>query len=233
MRIFLLLIIIFPFYLFGEEYQQLISSYYISIAKHDANVRYNLELASEKINGKILKQGEIFSFNKVVGEGSVENGFKFASVYFADEVINEPGGGLCIAASGIFNAFLKAGFKIVQRKKHSRLVSYIQPGLDATISYGKTDLKMKNISKNEVLIESKLIGDKIIFKLYSKEKLNFEYEPRTEVTEETYHQISEEKYNSGKLIYVYRDRFQNKEFIESEFLYTDYIRPIYFKNQKR
>ncbi len=37
-----------------------------------------------------------------------------------------------------------ANLEIVERHNHSSVVSYLDPGLDATISYGSKDLKFKN-----------------------------------------------------------------------------------------
>ena len=51
--------------------------------KYDAtntNRATNLTLACEKINGTVLQPGEVFSFNKVVGERTTKNGFKEISI---------------------------------------------------------------------------------------------------------------------------------------------------------
>ena len=52
--------------------------------KYDASNRNrstNLQIAAEKINGKVLMPGEEFSFNKVVGKRTVEEGYKDAKIY--------------------------------------------------------------------------------------------------------------------------------------------------------
>jgi vancomycin resistance protein YoaR len=54
------------------------------------------------------------------------------------------GGCLCQVSSTLFNAFLLAGFSIGERHRHYQPVSYVPLGLDATIKYGKKDLKMRN-----------------------------------------------------------------------------------------
>ena len=41
-----------------------------------ASRKHNIKLAVDKINGYVLKSGESFSFNTVVGERTEENGFQ-------------------------------------------------------------------------------------------------------------------------------------------------------------
>ncbi len=224
----LFFVLLFPIYSIDDlEFPHLVSSFSISIENHDGNVRQNLALALQKLNRYKIEPESTFSFNKIVGEGSVENGFKFASVYFADEVANESGGGLCIVASAVFNTFLKAGFQTKERRKHSRMVSYVAPGLDATISYGKSDLRMKNPYKKPFLLLGEMTPYRILFKLYSTSELEYEYESRLETVEETRLQEESGKYKNGLLVYLYRDKYKNKELVESEFIHSDYIRPMY------
>ena len=52
-----------------------------SVADRDRN--FNLKLAASKINGYVLKPGETWSFNGVVGERSQATGYKIAHVITA------------------------------------------------------------------------------------------------------------------------------------------------------
>ena len=54
------------------------TSYY---KESNVNRSTNVKLASNKINNVILLPGEEFSYNKVVGERTFDNGFREASVY--------------------------------------------------------------------------------------------------------------------------------------------------------
>ncbi len=55
----------------------------------------NLELACEAIDGTIVKPGEVFSFNKTVGERTAEKGYGEAGVYVGGRTENQLGGGVC------------------------------------------------------------------------------------------------------------------------------------------
>jgi hypothetical protein len=70
------------------------------------------------------------------------------------------------------------------------------------------------------------------FKLYSTSDLEYEYESRLETVEETRLQEESGKYKNGLLVYLYRDKYKNKELVESEFIHSDYIRPMYVQKSK-
>lgn len=115
--------------------------------KYDAtntNRATNLILACEKINGTVLQPGEVFSFNKVVGERTTKNGFKDAIIYSDGELDYGIGGGICQISSTLYNAVLFANLDIVERKNHSMTVNYVPIGQDATVSYGSIDFQFKN-----------------------------------------------------------------------------------------
>ena len=104
----------------------------------------NIELACEAINGKVLMPGEVFSFNGTVGNTTAAKGYMLAGAYSAGELVQNYGGGVCQVSSTIYNVALYANLEIVERYNHSAVVSYVDPGRDATISYGSRDFKFKN-----------------------------------------------------------------------------------------
>ena len=53
-----------------------------------------MRLAAEAINGTIVKPGEEFSFNKIVGPRTAEKGYQEAAAYNSGEVVQELGGGV-------------------------------------------------------------------------------------------------------------------------------------------
>ena len=117
------------------------TSYY---KESNVNRSTNVKLASNKINNVILLPGEEFSYNKVVGERTFENGFKEASVYTSSGVVNGLGGGICQVSSTLYNSVLRANLEIVERRNHRYAVSYVPLGTDATVAYGSIDFKFKN-----------------------------------------------------------------------------------------
>jgi vancomycin resistance protein YoaR len=136
----------------------------------------NIQLAVESINNHVVFPGETFSFNSVVGKRTAEKGYEKAKVIVKGEYAEDIGGGICQVSSTLFNAVDSAGLKIVQRFSHSRNVSYIPPGRDATVSWYGPDFEFKNMYNQPILIQAKTIGNLLVIKLYSSEVI--EYKPK-------------------------------------------------------
>ena len=125
--------------------------------KYDASNRNrstNLELAAEKINGTVLLPGEEFSYNKVVGKRTIENGYKEAAVFANGGVEDGLGGGICQISTTLYNAVLLANLEITERRNHTYVTSYEDPGRDATVVYGVQDFKFKNSREYPIKIEA-------------------------------------------------------------------------------
>lgn len=128
---------------------------------------HNIKVGSAKYNGEILKPGETFSFNSVLGEVDEKNGYQSELVIKKGKLIYEYGGGLCQVSTTLFRAAIMAGLPISERKPHSFPVRYYDPqGFDATIYPEVVDLKFKNDTSNHVLIQSRIESTKLIFDIY-------------------------------------------------------------------
>lgn len=123
---------------------KVLASFNTEILDSDPNRVNNIRLASKKINGFILKPGETFSFNEVVGKRESKAGYKSAKVLVNGESSEDVGGGICQLSSTIYNSALKLGMEITERHAHSGDVCYVPKGKDAAVSYGYKDLKVKN-----------------------------------------------------------------------------------------
>ena len=115
---------------------------------------HNLELACQAIDGTILKPGEVFSFNKVVGERTAEKGYGEAGVYVGGRTENQLGGGVCQVASTIFWCTLKANLEVVERAEHQFLPSYVPYGMDATVYWGSLDYQFRNNTTHPIRIDA-------------------------------------------------------------------------------
>lgn len=119
---------------------------------------HNVVLASSKISGALIKPGEVFSFNKTLGDVSGATGFKQAYIIKDGRTVLGDGGGVCQVSSTLFRAALNAGLPIEERWPHSYRVSYYEqgfgPGLDATVFDPSYDLKIKNDTPGHILIQA-------------------------------------------------------------------------------
>lgn len=108
---------------------------------------HNMQIAMETINGSVIKPGETWSFNESTGDSTTgELGYVKSSAIVDGNYEQQYGGGICQAATTIYNAGLRANMEIVERLPHQYASTYVPVGLDATIDYGNIDLKMKNTS---------------------------------------------------------------------------------------
>lgn len=131
---------------------------------------HNLRLGASKYNGLVIKPGEEFSFNDILGKVDETGGYLAELVIKNGELIPEYGGGLCQVSTTMFRAAINAGLPILERRPHSFPVKYYNPqGFDATIYPGVVDLKFKNDTPAHILIQTKIVGTKIIFELYGSD----------------------------------------------------------------
>ena len=135
-----------------EMYSDLLHRQEISYDIEDKNHVINMELITKEVNGIVLLPGDIFSFNKNVGERTEEKGYKSGPVYVRGKIIKDTAGGICQAASGLYNIALFSNIKILERKAHPKISKHVEPGRDATIYWGLIDLIFKNTRKHPIKI---------------------------------------------------------------------------------
>jgi vancomycin resistance protein YoaR len=123
---------------------EVVASFSTKIIDYDEDRIHNIRLAAQKINSCVLRPGEIFSFNKIVGKREYGKGYRKAGVLVKGKHSEDVGGGICQLSSTIYNAALKLDLKIIERHNHSGDIHYIPQGQDAAVSYGYEDLQFKN-----------------------------------------------------------------------------------------
>lgn len=147
----------------------------------NANRTTNLRLACEAINGTVLEPGEIFSFNEIVGQRTAEKGYKEGIIY-ADGGASESeiGGGICQIASMIYYCTLLADFQIVEREPHMYVVTYVDPGMDATVYWGSLDFQFRNTNSTPVMVnttvENGLVSVSLVGTMEHDYKVKMTYE---------------------------------------------------------
>jgi hypothetical protein len=125
-----------------------------SLWGNGANRAINIKTAVSHLDGLVLGPGQILSFNEAVGPRTRERGFALAPEIQGDEMQLGYGGGTCQASSTLHAAALFGALEIVERAAHSRPSSYTLMGLDATVSYPLTDLKIRNTLPFPVMIHA-------------------------------------------------------------------------------
>ncbi len=158
-----------------EAFPQLLGQYSTTYSTENENRVTNLQLASEKINGTIILPGETFSYNKIVGERTIEKGYKEAAVYAGGKVVDGIGGGICQLSSTLYNAVLYANLEVTERSNHRFLTSYVSAGRDATVSWGTIDFCFKNTRKYPIKIVTIVKNGVVTTSIYGiKEEKEYE-----------------------------------------------------------
>lgn len=217
-----------------------------STTERTNNIRRSFQL----ISGTIVKAGEKFSFNGVVGERTEKNGFYPAIEYAYGESVMGIGGGVCQASTTVYQAAVAAGMEIVTREPHSDAVSYASYGEDATVYWSngrKIDLVFKNNTEHDIYMVAAVEADSSNSKrlvatvsIYGEDLGNIRYELQSKTVEvipvptepkyiedknQSYVTYTDEEYEvKGKEGYVvesYRVTYENDNVISRELLYTD------------
>ncbi len=105
----------------------------------------NLRLAASRLDGRLLRAGELFSFWAHVPRPSARRGYAPGRELREGCVVPSVGGGLCQLSNALYDAALTAGFEIVERHAHSRRLagSMAALGRDATVFWNYVDLRFR------------------------------------------------------------------------------------------
>ena len=115
--------------------------------------------------------------NDFVGMRTVEKGFVDAPVIYNSVHDHDIGGGVSQFATTLFNASFFAGLDIPEYQSHSLIISRYPTGREATISWPKPDLKIKNTTPYGVLIWPTYDATTITVHLYSTHFVDAVAEP--------------------------------------------------------
>jgi len=130
----------------------------------------NVKRAASQMDGVVLMPGEIVSFNEHVGPRSTDNGFFPAPEIYKGEMREGIGGGTCQVAGTLHAAAFFGGLDIVERSPHSRPSGYIRMGLDATVVFPTTDLKLRNPYDFPIVVHAVIDKGTLRFELHGRVK---------------------------------------------------------------
>jgi len=125
-----------------------------SLAGSSRNRVHNVTLAAHAVDGHVVLPGETFSYDEVVGPRTLKAGYRTAPILRNGELVPGTGGGACQVSSTLYNIALLANMKVTRRSHHSRPVSYVKAGLDATIVYGAIDFAFENTTDSPIVLRA-------------------------------------------------------------------------------
>ena len=127
---------------------------------------HNVRMAAKAINRTLLKPSSIFSQNQAIGPYTERRGYKTGSSYAGENIVMTEGGGVCKIATTLYNLAVLSDLEIIERHYHAMPINYVPYGQDATVAYGVKDFRFKNTLDGNILIWSRLIGNRLYMGFY-------------------------------------------------------------------
>jgi len=143
-----------------------VASYTTAMGTSSANRIHNVHLMADFIDGTIIRPGDVFSFNRVVGPRTAERGFLEGQALFGTVAVASIGGGVCQTATTLFNDAFNLGLPILSRLNHSTYLAHYPVGRDATVSWGGPDFVFRNDLDNSLLIKASYTDSTLTFTVY-------------------------------------------------------------------
>ncbi|MCL6630336.1 MAG: VanW family protein, partial [Armatimonadetes bacterium] len=216
-----------------------IASYSTKYRTWQRDRTHNLMTAARALNGTLIKPGEVFSYNEVVGPRQPSRGYRKAPIFVRGEVEQGIGGGVCQVSTTLYNAALLANMEIVSRAHHSRPVDYAPVGRDATVAYPSPDLKFKNTTPAPVYISASVGGGTVNITLFGRKMDDQEVElvseghqvirPRViRIADKNLspgEEIVREAGRPGHRVKIYRIIKKHGQVIKKELICSDFYKP--------
>lgn len=145
---------------------EMMSSFCTEFDPNKEGRTHNIKLAADHLDMYEIAPGETFSFNDYIGDTTKEKGYEEAPIMMGDRLQPGVGGGICQVSSTLYSTFLEADIDILERHNHKMAVDYIDPGRDATISYGSYNLAVRNNYDHHLLISSDVSENTLCFHIF-------------------------------------------------------------------
>ncbi len=142
-----------------------------------ANRVTNIQRFADLMQGVIIRPGEELSLNGFVGMRTRENGFVADGAIALGNFEQQVGGGISQYATTFFNASFFAGVEFLEYQSHSIYISRYPRGREATISWRKPDLKIRNNTEYGILVWNEYTPTSITVSFYSTKHLTVEALP--------------------------------------------------------
>lgn len=153
------------------------STYTTRFNPNNRNRTHNIELSVQAIDHHVVPVGDVFSFNRVVGQRTPDRGYRPAPVIVKGEYTEGIGGGICQTSSTLFNSVDRAGLRIIQRVSHSKEVTYVPVGRDATVSWSGPDFQFQNQLNRPILLVAAAINGQLTVEVYASSDITYTPKP--------------------------------------------------------
>jgi vancomycin resistance protein YoaR len=135
----------------------------------------NIKTVAAVVNGIVVRPGETFSLNQVVGRRDASTGFTGGlTTTVVDGTAGSDVAGISQFATTLFNAVIRAGLEDVKHTPHEVYMPQYPLGLEAMISYPGPDLRWRNDSPYGVLVQAVASDTSLTVTLWSTKRYDVE-----------------------------------------------------------
>lgn len=128
----------------------------------------NITIPARRLNGVVVKPGQVFDFWQALGEVSFRTGYRLGGAIVGGHTVEGKAlaGGICAASTTLFNAAARGGLEIVSRQPHWYYITRYPLGLDATVS-GSQSMRFRNDTKHPILIRGFASPGSVRFEIWT------------------------------------------------------------------
>ncbi len=194
------------------------------------NKAVNLNLATPKVSGVIIKPNEIFSFWELVGSCSIKNGYKEGLMISNGSTSKGIGGGMCQFTNLIHWLVLHTPMRITEHHHHDGMDLFpdfgrqIPFGTGTSIVYNYLDYRFKNTTDITFQLITYTSEDYLHGEIRADKPLNCKYHIKVE--DEFFSEEKTNVYRNGK---VYRHCIDTKtgNLLSKELLKINHAKVMY------
>lgn len=134
----------------------------------------NIRTIAAMLDGYLVKPGETFSLNGIVGKRDTARGFVPAPMIMNGRLVDDVGGGISQFVTTMFNAVFFGGLQTVQHTPHEFYISRYPPGRESTVSYPEPDFRWRNDSEYGVLVKTATTATSVTVSFWSTKRYDIE-----------------------------------------------------------
>ncbi|MBR4627132.1 MAG: VanW family protein [Ruminococcus sp.] len=172
------------------------------------NKAVNIRLACKKINGIIIRPGEIFSFWHTVGKTTKRRGYRDGRVIVNGKLIPGIGGGLCNLSNTIHRTILHSPLEVTEFHQHSDALApdegkRVPFSSGTSVNYNYIDYRFRNNTGCDVQLLAWCDEEELHIELRSKKEFPETYK----ITEEGHHFQKEEDGKYYRVSKIYKNAY--------------------------
>ena len=165
----------------------------------------NILIASKKLNGKIIRPGEVFSFWRIIGPITSKRGYQKGRVIENGKLITGIGGGLCNLGNVVHLLTLHSPLDVTEVHYHSDALApdhgkRVPMSSGTSVNYNYLDFRFKNNTDQSFQLLTEVRDETLFAELRCEKDIPFEYS----ISEED-HRFVKENDKYYRMSRIYRD----------------------------